>query len=283
MNIHFDCNEIKNSLDKRTVFKVRIGSHMYGLDNSKSDIDYLSIYTKTNEENDSFLWEHHQLQYKEKGIDYNYTDLQTFIRNILTGDSTINFEVLYSDDLKNSELSWLEKYKSNFINYNVIKSYLGLAKRDLKIWKSTTKKGNYSNSDSDKKLSHFFRGVIVARMLLDKKYTSNFNETKTFDNENDFEILYTSKTGSLNNLSHIVMQYENYMLEIREELNDKLNDCEIHKYGSISFLKELDVELKEFLKLKRKEALTKQKDLELNFGDEFYNILENGIKYTSKV
>jgi len=279
MNIHFNCKKNKKSLDERTVYKVRVGSHMYGLDNSKSDIDYLSIYIKTDEESDSFLWEHHQLQYKENSIDYNYTDLQTFIRNILTGDSTINFEVLYATDLKSSELSWLAKYRFDFINYNVIKSYLGLAKRDLKIWKSTTKNGNYSNAESDKKLSHFLRGVITARMLLDNKYTTNFKKSSTFDNENDFEILYMSKSGALNSLSTIVMQYESYMFEMREELNDKLNDGGIHKHGSVSFLKKLDIELKCFLKKKRVEFHIK-KNLELNFDDKLYDILENGIKYT---
>jgi len=283
MNIHFKDKKIKDKLDNKSIFTTKVGSHMYGLDTNKSDTDYLSIYIKSNYENDSFLWEHHQLQYKDNDIDYNYTDLQTFIRNILSGDATINFEVLYSDELEKSELSWLSKYKKEFVNYNIIKSYLGMAKRDLKIWKSTTKNGQFYNDESNKKLSHFFRGVISAGMLLNNNFSLDFKGSRTFnDSDNDFDILYTSKAGAMGDVSGMVMRYENYMIELREELNEKLNDRTINKYASVNVLKELDKDLRRFTKQIRDRnflELTVEENSSIDLGNALYEALENGVSY----
>ena len=97
MNIHFEDKDLFEQLKRESLVKVKVGSHLYGMETDESDVDYLYIYLKPENMKDSFIWEHHQLQYKEDGVDHNFVDLHTFIRNILTGDSTINFEVLHSN------------------------------------------------------------------------------------------------------------------------------------------------------------------------------------------
>lgn len=108
MNIHCYDKKLFELLKSLSFTRIKVGSHMYGMENKDSDIDYLYIYLKPQGLADSFLWQHHQLQFKEDGIDHNFTDLHSFIRNIMTGDATINFEALHSEEMKaNKELSFL--------------------------------------------------------------------------------------------------------------------------------------------------------------------------------
>lgn len=180
MNIHFTDEKLFTDLNTQSVGAVKVGSHMYGLDNENSDVDWLTIYIQPVANRTSFLWEHHQLQFKKNNIDYNYTDIQTFIRNTLNGDSTINFEVLWSEDLKKTKLGWLPNYKQHFINYNIIHGYLGLAARDLKYWNRDTNKGKKHTAETHKKLSHFVRGVIFAKMLINGYFKLDLSEHTTF-------------------------------------------------------------------------------------------------------
>jgi len=117
----------------------------------------------------SFLWEHHQLQYKEDGIDHLFVDLHSFIRNIMTGDSTINFEVLH--ELKNSSLNFLYENRNFFYSYNIMKSYLGFAKRDLK---QCLINGEFNHNF--KKLSHATRCVNSYHMIMNGEYLNDLSK-----------------------------------------------------------------------------------------------------------
>lgn len=99
MNIHFTNKVLKKELDKSTIFEIEIGSGMYNLKTSESDTDILKIYLECSLNMTSVIKNHHQFQYKDEqnNIDYIYTSLQQFIANILSGDSTVNYEVLYSE------------------------------------------------------------------------------------------------------------------------------------------------------------------------------------------
>lgn len=46
MNIHFTNEKLFDTLNDNTIIKIRVGSHMYGLDNKNSDIDYFTINSK---------------------------------------------------------------------------------------------------------------------------------------------------------------------------------------------------------------------------------------------
>ena len=263
MNIHFDSNILKYTLDKLTVSKFVVGSHMYSTNTLDSDTDLLSIYLEPQYNRGSFLYEHHQLQYKDNigNIDYNYTTLQTFIRNIITGDSTINFEVLFSDQLINTHLAWLCEFKYDLINYNIIKSYLGIAKRDLGMYKKMGKR----TPDANKKLMHFVRGVLTADKIL--KYNKNLKDINIIDVD-----LKGIKLGTVQpNLYY----YEQLMNNLRNELNTKLNNNTINKVPSVDVLIKLDTYIKDFTE----DFDNTNKVLFIEYNSIFYSDLGKDIKY----
>lgn len=279
MNIHFTDEKLLHNLTINTVSQFTVGSEMYGLDNENSDIDWLSIYLEDESNKDSFMWEHHQLQHKHSGIDSNFTTLQGFIRNALTGDATINFEVLHSNDLKEDEnLSWLWEMRHDFRNYNIIKSYLGMAKRDLKYWRKDSFGGKKNTSETDKKLTHSIRGVIFAKNLLDKNFSLDLSLTTTFAEcgYNDFELLHRLKNGALDySYEMLVTYFENLMNESRNKLNELHNSKDIVMFMEVDKLKKLDELTKDFIGMYQ----TEEDLYELNYGNLFYETLENGLQY----
>ena len=267
MNIHFEDKKLYKDLKDSTVARIKVGSHMYSLNDDNSDEDYLNIYI---DNTNSFMWEHHQLQFKEDGVDENFSTLQSFIRNAMTGDATINFEVLFSDELLNSPLSWLANYKESFINYNIIKSYLGLAKRDLKFYLKDTGKLRNHTKETDKKLSHFVRGIIFAKMLIDGKFVVNMKNTSTFkDFVPDLELLSNIKLGEHGMHSDVVEYFEKEMNTIRDELNRKLEAGEIVRFMKPKGMRALDIKAKEMI----------GNSINIDYGDIFYEALEKGVQY----
>lgn len=158
MNIHFTSKELKEQLDKSTIFEIEVGSGMYGLKTSESDTDILKIYLEGSLNLTSITNNHHQLQYNdtENNVDYIYTSLGQFVKNIISGDSTINYEVLQHPEFK-KKFPNLFFFVNKLDKINTVKSYLGMAKRDLKMIKN-----NFSN----KKLYHIGRGVLFAEAVL---------------------------------------------------------------------------------------------------------------------
>jgi len=278
MNIHFTDKELFYSLIDNTVFSTKIGSHMYGLDTSESDKDYLYVYLEDTDNNNSFMWEHHQLQYNEEDKDIMFVTLQNLIRNALTGDSTINFELIHSDVIKNSSLQWLWERRNYFINYNIIRSYLGLARRDLKFWRKFTNNGKKHTDETNKKLSHFVRGVIFAYNLMSDNFSLNLKNTTTYEESglNDYDLVLSIKHGfTSEHFVEYVLYFEMLMDNLRDDLNNKLNNHKIYKFMSEKNLKDLDKNLKNFIKIYSMNYYFSS----LNYGDIFYTALENGIQY----
>ena len=166
MNIHIEDRDKFELLKKATLFKVTIGSHMYGTANESSDQDILHIYAVSRMEQSSFVKTHHQYQFKEDGIDYIFVNIDAFLRNTLNGDSTINFEVIHSDEMKNDDIfRKLYHIGYSFCNYNIARSYLGLAKRDLKHMNNSK-----DDKSRNKKLAHAYRGLQFAEMIMEKDF-----------------------------------------------------------------------------------------------------------------
>ena len=69
MNIHFTNKKLKQQLDLSTIFKIEVGSGMYGLKTPESDTDILCIYLEGSLNLTSITPNHHQLQYND--IDNN--------------------------------------------------------------------------------------------------------------------------------------------------------------------------------------------------------------------
>ncbi len=216
MNVHFYDENLLKQLDDSNLFKIVVGSHMYGLDTKDSDIDYLNIYAESKEITNSFLQIHHQLQYKGDNTDENFVSLQKFIQNTLSGESTINFEVLHSSELKNSELSFLYENRKSFYSYSVIKSYLGMAKRDLGIIKK-----KYSG----KKDSHFVSGVLFAEAIIDGV------DIREVWEKNREILLEVKASDNIMQVSMLIRQGEERMNNARAKINSFLNDGKIEKFN----------------------------------------------------
>lgn len=277
MNIHFTNEKLFDTLNDNTIIKIRVGSHMYGLDNKNSDIDYLSIYLENYDNRNSFMWEHHQLQYKKNNIDFNFTTLQSFIRNALTGDSTINFEVIHSEDLKNSKLSWLYARRNDFRNYNIIKSYLGISKRDHKFWIKDTNNFKNHTSETNKKLAHFVRGVIFAKNLFDNNFSLDLSKTTTFNicGYNDLELLDRIKNGTLDySFSELVKFFWILMEDTRTALNIMLNNREIYSFMDPFKLEKLDSLVMDFVY-----DYVEGDVSYVEYNQLFYEAMENGLNY----
>lgn len=207
MNIHIDKN-LYNILSSSTIFKCMIGSYMYGINDEYSDIDYLHIYVPTIAEQNSFTYTHHQYQYKEDNIDYIFVDIFSFIRNCLIGDSTINFEIIWLDEMKTSNISFLYDMREKFINYKILRSYLGLARRDL-IMLSKEK----TIREKNKKLIHIIRGYNFAYSI----FNNNFEPKITGKLLEEINIV-KSYTSDKDRHFH-AEKYKQLISDFRDELN----------------------------------------------------------------
>lgn len=173
MNIKINKDQAKRIIKYRVSEDIIFGSRLYGTDSEKSDVDIMILYDEKKlfpNINLNFLPNIHQFQYdnieKKSQIIFTYSD--QFMRNLVSGDSTINADILmFSDKIKITS-----PYKSLDVlfSYKIIKSYLGFVKRDLQ-------KPNGKN-----KLFHAKRGVYIAECLL-RKELPDLNTIKSFSTD----------------------------------------------------------------------------------------------------
>lgn len=265
MNIHFTDNNLFQTLKANSLFSIQIGSHLYGLNTKDSDCDILYIVADSLQMNNSFLWEHHQLQYKDNNCDHIFTTLKQFIRNLITGDSTINFEVIHSQELANSYLKFLYENRLMFYNYQMTKSYLGLARRDLKQVQDNTQHTNF------KKLSHAYRGLVTSYGILNQNYSNDF-----INYQDKFKEIKDLKFNNFNgDIIYLISYLHNEIEMARDELNNLFNQHKINRIMSLENMAKLDHWL---------EAIQKSADYisKTNYSIDknlYYNVLENGLKY----
>ena len=203
MNIHFTSKELKEQLDQSTIFEIEVGSGMYGLKTSESDTDILKIYLEGSLNLTSITPNHHQFQYNdtENNIDYIYTSVGQFVKNIISGDSTINYEVLKSTEFR-KKFPDLYFFVNKLDKINTVKSYLGMAKRDIKAFKK---------EPSNKKAYHIQRGLLFADAILKGHDIFDSLEENRLNLENCRADSY----------SFIVGFYETKMNTLRESIKDK--------------------------------------------------------------
>lgn len=262
MNIHFTDKELFEKLKSATIAKVVVGSHMYKSNNESSDTDYLYIYATSENELNSFIKTHHQLQYKEDNIDYNFVSLHNFLYNTLNGDSTINFEVINSDALIGTDIEFLNDNKDAFLTYTIIRSYLGLCRRDIKCFFSS--KNDYERS---KRLKHVIRGSLYAKYMIDK----NFDFDKTNDEFRAVELDITTAKQ--------LKYYEAIVSGLRNTLTEKFNAKTLGLAQNMDVAKGILITNKvlEFCKsksFKDKQAFLSDFSLEM-----FINSNENWVEY----
>ena len=172
MNIKFsDENLFKNLLESSLV-SLPIGSVLYGLQHPQSDRDFLHILPTFKQEEESFLRNFHQLQYKkvvekilETPEDHIFVSLHTFLKNCIVGESTINFECLHSVTLQESKLSFLYEQRKSFYNYCIMRAYLGFCERDIKHYKK-----RQTDTDRASGIIHVQRGLLFAQNIFQDNF-----------------------------------------------------------------------------------------------------------------
>lgn len=250
MNIHFTNNILFQELMESTIFQIEVGSGMYNLKTTESDTDILCIYLEGSLNLTSLTQTHHQLQYKdiENNNDYIFTSLTQFVKNILSGDSTINYEVLQSTDFKTK---FPDLFNSlNFKITNIEKSYLGMAKRDLK---------SYRKQPSNKKLYHIIRGIEFAESI-DSGEDDIYGKLNQI--HDDLKLIREDDNRTID--TELIESYENMMNTLRVHLKDiPLTDRQIY-----------------FIDYFIREVYIKNKDIQKDFID--YNTLIIDAVYSDK-
>ncbi len=139
-------------LQEITVSRFLIGSHLYGTVHEGSDTDYLCVYATSEEELYAGLPTVHQFQYKDLAgnTDWNYCSEMQFRKNLYSGESVIQADIVLFTNYSDKKLELCRTYK-------VIKAYLGFARRDLKE----------SGKGREKKLWHAARSLYCAAELLE--------------------------------------------------------------------------------------------------------------------
>jgi hypothetical protein len=157
----FNCEE------KRHV----IGSNLYRTNNENSDKDILVIY-KSEFQSDDYYPNYHQFQYDdvENNTDYIFTSQERFWHNLLSGDSTINADIILANPM------YKDDEKLNILRtFNIIKSFIGFAKRDIK---------QYEMNKGKNKIFHINRSLHCAEKLLNNEVPDilEFQYLNIFDN-----------------------------------------------------------------------------------------------------
>lgn len=263
MNIHFTDKELFEKLKLATLAKVRIGSMLYGTNNSLSDIDELNIYATSENELKSFVWTNHQLQYKEDGIDHNFVSLHSFVRNIINDDSTINFEVVHSDELKGSRLGFLHDFRNSFNTYTVARSFLGFAKRDCKHFSKCT-----TDYEKRKKIEHIIRGYYIADELISKHF--DFKNLSLF-----LRNILSVCTKDINTVKY----YSDQLDVLRILLNAKLDNKTLGLAKIMDVKNGINLEISMKLLQDTKEFKNMQSSLKDFDMSIFINAFENWVTY----
>ncbi len=206
MNLHINKEEFDFLTSVPNFGTFTIGSKLYGTNDENSDADYLIITCPSKEHNLSPFKTHHQFQYKdvENNIDYNFVDIITFIRNLVCGDSTINYELLYSEEFKASKIGWLCDYREYFRTFTIVKSYLGLCERDIKHFNKRKDKRDKSSG-----LGHIMRsfdyatGIVEGKFSLDRYSKSDHEAVKNINPDHH----------TLDDLKSQIKRYREYVVK----------------------------------------------------------------------
>lgn len=261
MNIHITDKNLFTKLFEASIVKIEIGSRMYGLEHKGSDTDLLCIYNTSERELKSFMTSHHQLQYKKDGVDYLFINIHAFLRNTLSGDSTINFEVINSEKLIGTDLEFLYENRLAFYNYKIMRSYLGLAKRDVKRLNIDSK----TEFDKNKKVAHVYRGFLTARKIFNSELTTL----------SKLEIYYIKHSiWNIESYKERKILCDNFMVkinELRNTINSELDKKNITTFMSIEYQKIIDENLSNIT-----DKLKKMEDFDLSM---FYDANENDVNY----
>lgn len=179
------------------------GSQLYGTAREGSDTDILVVYDSESVFIDSIpirvlgLPNIHQFQYddEENNRQYIFTDSIQFAKNMQSGDSTINAEIMmFMDETVQEDIHIFRTFK-------IIKAFIGFAKRDLRY-----KKKGYE--------AHVARGLYIADSLI-------HNTLPTLEGVREVMVESSNLPVTL---------YERIQKTLRQKVNKMYDDGEIPLY-----------------------------------------------------
>lgn len=174
------------------------GSRLFGTHTEESDTDYIRVYDQGSAFDCDYIWlpNIHSFQYDSEDVQYIWMTKEQFWKGLSGGDGTMQADILlFSGNFdKDFALSMCSCY-------NVIKAYLGVARRDLKL-----------HPNLDKKRFHAHRSIYMAQELMKGKLP-------------DIKIIQEIP----NNLSTII-ELNKWCTELRSELNSIYDKGGIKRY-----------------------------------------------------
>jgi len=178
------------------------GSKLHGIANEDSDFDYVRVILDDFYINFTSLAKYlpniHSFQYddSDNNIQYVWMTERQFYHNLFSGDGNMIADIVILGGVFEDALFLTRTYK-------IIKGYLGVAKRDLKL-----------HGTNPKKQFHALRSLYMAKTLMENKLPTVDDIIKLKENSP--------------NLNKDVLWNEEQ--ELRNKLNDMLNNGEINLY-----------------------------------------------------
>lgn len=179
------------------------GSQLHGIANENSDFDYVrvisdSFYLSFNSFA-RFLPNIHSFQFDDVGVQYIWMTESQFFRGLFSGDGNNLADIVLLSGKFENPLFICRTYK-------IIKGFLGVAKRDLKL-----------HGNNSKKKFHSIRSMMMAEKLMKNKLPT-VEDIQFYKNYYDTNATPTKR------------QLESKEQQLRFELNQMLNRGEIDLY-----------------------------------------------------
>lgn len=297
---------LRDQLQANVIARAFMGSHAYGLNGPRSDLDVLYLYYDANY-GDTMCWERNGWQYKtEDGVDENYQEIRHYIQNLVVGESPADYEALRTGftDVLSAELIELFDYISTrCVTYTLMKSYLGYIKKDFSRFRAFPS-AHYDSRDLRKSVSHLVRGESILRHLMgdgNYQFTTNpldhgvawdmcnkilhgvqhaheLSPIQIDDNPDDWTFLTTDTElmiYSVDELRSFATSAYEYSVGIREALNDSLNDGKVNRRMPVDVLRKVDTLLCSAVY----DLRCMNYGQRIDYGDLRYVIIEKGVTH----
>jgi hypothetical protein len=200
------------------------GSQLHGISNADSDFDYLRVISNDFYSNFKtlaiFLPNIHSWQYDDGNKQYVWMTEKQFYHNLFSGDGNMIADIVLLCNQFQGAMFLCRTYK-------IIKGYLGVAKRDLKL-----------HGNNDKKKFHAIRSMFMAEKLMNNEWPTvtdiqNLHK-ETIHNLPSKEDLQLKEDGLRKQLNEMLFSKEIAMypefIETNELVNIMLNSNNLTEF-----------------------------------------------------
>ncbi len=216
MNIKIS-KEQHNKLCKLPYKEYLFGSQLHGIANKDSDFDYVRVISDdfylSFTSLARFLPNIHSFQHTvSKELQYLWMTETQFYRGLFSGDGNLLADIVLLNDAHEEYENGLDLCRC----YRVIKGYLGVAKRDLRLH------GNWN-----KKIFHALRSLYMAEKLMDddRPTVKGIKLLKNYfdDNPSSKNTLVEREKLLREKLNNMLNKNEINLFPVFEEQNDLIN------------------------------------------------------------